>query len=63
MRLVTRMDLRQIFALNLRQRLNEKKLTQEALADLADINRTYISKIEAGITWVGLEIIAKLARE
>jgi len=31
------------------------------LAYEADVNRTYMSKIEKGSTWVGLEIIGKLA--
>ena len=36
-------------------------LSQENLAYEADVNRTYMSKIEKGATWVGLEIIGKLA--
>jgi transcriptional regulator with XRE-family HTH domain len=31
------------------------------LAYEADVNRTYISKLEKGSTYVGLEIIGKLA--
>jgi len=56
------MDLRQVLAANLRRRRHEKSLSQEELADLADINRTYISKLETGSTWAGLEIISKLAK-
>jgi transcriptional regulator with XRE-family HTH domain len=56
------MDLRQVLARNLRQARHEKGLSQEELADLAEINRTYISKLETGSTWGGLEIIARLAR-
>jgi transcriptional regulator with XRE-family HTH domain len=56
------MDLRQILAVNLRRRRHEKGLSQEELAGLADINRTYISKLETGTSWAGLEIIGKLAK-
>jgi transcriptional regulator with XRE-family HTH domain len=36
-------------------------LSQEALAHEAGVNRAYLSKIEGGGTWVGLEIIDKPA--
>ena len=55
------MDLREIFAINLRRIRHEKGLSQEELADLAGVNRTYISKIETAVTFVGLEIVGKLA--
>src|ERR1700686_3276909 len=55
------MDLRQVFAANLRRLRHAKGLSQEELAHEADVNRTYMSKIEKGATWVGLEIIGKLA--
>jgi len=55
------MDIRQVFAANLRRLRHEKGFSQEVLADLADVNRTYVSKLETGATYVGLEIIAKLA--
>ena len=56
------MDLRKVFATNLRHQRHAKGLSQEALADRAKINRTYLSKLETGATWAGLEIIGKLAR-
>ena len=56
------MDLRQVFAANLRRFRHEKGLSQEELAYLADINRTYISKLETGSSWAGLELIGKLAK-
>lgn len=56
------MDLRQVFAANLRRFRHEKGLSQEELADLADINRTYVSKIETGATWIGLELIGRLSK-
>jgi transcriptional regulator with XRE-family HTH domain len=55
------MDLRQVFAANLRRLRHAKSMSQEDLAHEADVNRTYMSKIEKGGTWVGLEIIGKLA--
>jgi transcriptional regulator with XRE-family HTH domain len=55
------MDLRQVFAANLRRLRHAKGLSQENLAYEAKVNRTYMSKIEKGGTWVGLEIIGKLA--
>jgi transcriptional regulator with XRE-family HTH domain len=55
------MDLRQIFAANLIRARRAKGLSQEALAYEADVNRTYISKLEKGSTYVGLEIIGKLS--
>jgi transcriptional regulator with XRE-family HTH domain len=55
------MDLRQVFAANLRRLRHAKGLSQEELAHAAVVNRTYMSKIEKGGTWVGLEIIGKLA--
>ena len=55
------MDLRQVFAANLLRFRRAKGLSQEALAYEADVNRTYISKLEKGSTYVGLEIIGRLA--
>jgi transcriptional regulator with XRE-family HTH domain len=55
------MDLRQVFAANLRRLRYEKGLSQEALAHEAGVNRSYLSKLETGTTYVGLEIIGKLA--
>jgi len=55
------MDLRQIFAANLRRLRHAQGLSQEALAHEADVNRTYMSKLEKGGSYPGLEIIGKLA--
>jgi len=55
------MDLREVFATNLRRLRHKKGLSQEELAYTADINRTYISKLEKGISYPGLEIIGKLS--
>lgn len=55
------MDLRQVFAANLRRLRHAKGLSQETLAHESGVNRTYMSKLETGVTYVGLEIIGKLA--
>lgn len=55
------MDLRQVFAANLRRLRHERGISQETLAYEADVNRTYISKLETGVSYAGLEIIGKLA--
>ena len=55
------MDLRQVLAANLRRLRHEKGLSQEALAYEAGVNRTYLSKLEKGASYAGLEIIGKLA--
>jgi transcriptional regulator with XRE-family HTH domain len=55
------MDLRQVFASNLRRLRNARGLSQEVLAFEADVNRTYMSKLEKGASYPGLEIIGKLA--
>lgn len=56
------MDYRQVFARNLRKVRQSKGLSQEELAHKAKVNRTYVSKLETGATWAGLEVICKLAR-
>jgi transcriptional regulator with XRE-family HTH domain len=54
-------DLRQVFAANLRRFRHKAGLSQEELAHSADVNRTYMSKLEKGGSYVGLEIIGKIA--
>jgi transcriptional regulator with XRE-family HTH domain len=55
------MDLRQLFATNLRRIRHDRKLSQEDLAHDSEVDRTYLSRIERAVTYVGLEIIEKLA--
>jgi transcriptional regulator with XRE-family HTH domain len=55
------MDLRQVFAVNLRRLRHAKGLSQEDLAYEAGVNRSYMSKLEKGASYPGLEIIGKLA--
>ena len=54
-------DLRDAFAANVRRLRHAKGISQEDLAYEAGINRTYLSKLEKGASYPGLEIIAKLA--
>jgi len=55
------MDLRQVFAANLRRLCHAKGLSQEDLAYGAGVNRSYMSTLERGASYPGLEIIGKLA--
>jgi transcriptional regulator with XRE-family HTH domain len=55
------MDLRQLFAANLRRIRHQKRLSQEQLAHDAGVDRAYLSRVERAATYVGLEIIGKLA--
>nr|WP_315254509.1 helix-turn-helix transcriptional regulator [uncultured Flavobacterium sp.] len=51
-----------IFGLKIKELRKQKKYSQEQLANLASINKSYISQIENGKTKVSLEIINKLAK-
>ena len=55
------MGLRQIFAKNLKQFRADRDLSQEALADSAGIDRTYVSALEREVYSVSLDTIEKLA--
>ncbi|HEY4309404.1 MAG TPA: helix-turn-helix transcriptional regulator [Pirellulales bacterium] len=54
-------DLRSRFGANLRKVRVAKGFSQEALADRADLHRTYVSSVERGERNVTLETIEKLA--
>jgi transcriptional regulator with XRE-family HTH domain len=55
------MDLREVFAANLRRLRHERGISQETLAHEAGMNRTYLSKLEKAVSYPGLEIIGKIA--
>jgi transcriptional regulator with XRE-family HTH domain len=53
--------LREIIATNLRRIRAEKGLSQEALADLCQIDRTYISGVERGLRNLSIDNLERLA--
>lgn len=53
---------RSIFANSVKRWRNQRGLTQEELAERADLHRTYISDVERGARNLSLESIDKLAR-
>ncbi len=56
------MDIRQLFAANLYRIRQEKRFTQERLANDSDVDRAHVSKLERGVAYVGLEIIEKFSK-
>jgi len=55
------MDLREVFATNLRRLRNAKELSQEALAHEAGVSRGYLSQLEVGEFYASLKVIGRLA--
>ena len=55
------MDLREVFATNLRRLRHAKGLSQDDLAYEAEVSRSYLSQIEKGAFHVRLKTIGKLA--
>ena len=55
------MDLREVFATNLRRIRNAKGLSQDDLAYDAGVSRSYLSQLEKGVLYASLKIIEKLA--
>ena len=41
---------------------NEKELSQETLADLAGIHRTYVSQIERGLKYPTIYVLVQIAK-
>lgn len=56
------MDIRKQFGKRVKQLRQENELSQEALAHLAELDRTYIPSIEKGERNVSLEVIQKLSK-
>jgi transcriptional regulator with XRE-family HTH domain len=56
------MNIREVLALNLRQFRNAQKVSQEELADRADIDRTYVSALERCVHAASIDVVERLAR-
>ena len=56
------MDLREVFATNLRRLRHAKGMSQDELAYEAEISRSYLSQLEKGSFHVSIKIIGKLAK-
>lgn len=54
-------DIKKKLGKRVKQLRQEKELSQEALAHLAELDRTYIPSIEKGERNISLEVIQKLA--
>jgi transcriptional regulator with XRE-family HTH domain len=55
------MDVREVFAWNLRRLRHERGLSQEALAHDAEVDRTYISALERCVYSASIDMLGKLA--
>lgn len=55
------MDLREVFATNLRRLRHAKGLSQDELAYEAGVSRSYLSQLEKGSFYASLKIVGKLA--
>jgi transcriptional regulator with XRE-family HTH domain len=55
------MDLREVFAANLRRLRHERGLSQDDLAYEAEVSRSYLSQLEKGTFYASLKIIGRLA--
>jgi transcriptional regulator with XRE-family HTH domain len=55
------MDLRDVFATNLRRLRQKKDLSQDDLAYEAGVSRSYLSQLEKGVFYASLKIIGRLA--
>ncbi|SFU01745.1 DNA-binding transcriptional regulator, XRE-family HTH domain [Algoriphagus locisalis] len=56
------MDVKAEYGKKVRAIRNSKKVSQEKLAELADLDRTYVSDIENGKRNVSIETMYKIAR-
>lgn len=56
------MDLRDVFATNLRRCRNAKGISQDELAYDAGVSRSYLSQIEKGKYYASLKIVGRIAK-
>jgi transcriptional regulator with XRE-family HTH domain len=55
------MDIREVFARNLRRYRRAAMLSQEELAHRSDIDRTYISALERSVYAASIDVVDRLA--
>jgi len=55
------MDLREVFATNLRRLRHARGLSQDDLAYEAEVSRSYLSQLEKGAFYASLKVVGKLA--
>ena len=55
------MDLREVFAANLRRLRHAKGLSQDDLAYEAEVSRSYLSQLEKGAFFASLRIVGRIA--
>ena len=55
------MDLREVFAANLRRLRNAKGVSQDELAYEANVSRSYLSQLEKGTFYASLNVVGRLA--
>jgi len=55
------MDLREVFAANLRRLRHAKGLSQDDLAYEAEVSRSYLSQLEKGVFFASLRIVGRIA--
>ena len=55
------MEIREVLARNLRIYRHERGLSQEELAHLAEIDRTYVSALERSVYGVSIDVLERLA--
>lgn len=56
------MEIRDILAHNLKRLRTDRGMSQEDLADRADIDRTYISSLERSVYAAGVDVVDRLAK-
>jgi transcriptional regulator with XRE-family HTH domain len=55
------MDLREVFAANLRRLRNAKGVSQDELAHEANVSRSYLSQLEKGTFYASLNVVGRLS--
>jgi transcriptional regulator with XRE-family HTH domain len=55
------MDLREVFAANLRRLRNAKGVSQDELAYEANVSRSYLSQLEKGTFYASLNVVGRLS--